>query len=77
MRRIMGILLILVAIALGYFGFTNYRGSGTAVHIETPEGKTIDNSTSREKAYILLGGSLLALLLGVYLVSIGKSETVE
>ena len=72
MKRIMGVLLIILGLVLGYWGYSNYQGSDAGgVKIGELEIEA-ENSTSREKAYILLGAGALSFILGVYLVAVGR-----
>jgi len=67
MKRVIGIILIVGALVLGYFGINDLSESSTSVEVMGLELKAEDN-TGKEKAYIQLGFGVLALIAGVYLV---------
>jgi len=67
MKRVIGIILIVGALVLGYFGINDLSESSTSVEVMGLELKAEDN-TGKEKAYIQLGFGVLALIAGVYLI---------
>jgi len=67
MKRVIGIILILGALVLGYFGINGLSESSTSVEVLGLEFKAEDN-TGKEKAYIQLGFGVVALIAGVYLI---------
>ncbi|MDX1476470.1 MAG: hypothetical protein R3301_02150 [Saprospiraceae bacterium] len=72
MKRNMGLLLIVLGLAAGIYGFTKLQDSGGGVQIGELEISAQDTGT-RNQAYILLGGGALALILGVTLMSRSRS----
>ena len=68
MQKSIGLLLIVAAIALGYFGFKNMDEKKADIKIGEVE-VTARSSETKEKGYVLLGASALCLILGVVLVS--------
>ena len=68
MKKVIGILLILVALFLGYLGIKGLNESSSSVKILGIEITAQDNE-SKEKAYIEMGLGVAALIGGVYLIS--------
>ena len=71
MRKIIGIILIIAALALGYFGITGLSESSTSVELLGMEITAADGQ-AKERAYIQLGLGVIALIAGVFLV--GQKE---
>lgn len=67
MKKVIGIILIIVAMALGYFGVNELRGSSTSMDILGME-ISAENKSAKEIAQIKIGLSVIALIAGVYLV---------
>jgi len=67
MKKVIGILLILVALFLGYLGIKGLNESSSSVKILGIE-ITAQDSESKEKAYIEMGLGVAALIGGVYLI---------
>ena len=72
MKRLVSVVLILLGLALGYYGYQDLDDSSTSVEIGELEIKAEDNA-SKNRAYILLGSGVLSFVLGVYLLSRAKS----
>lgn len=68
MKRILGIVLILVAFALGYMGFTKFQDSGKSIELLGAE-LSVENNEKKTNAYVLIGFSVISLIGGIYLVS--------
>ncbi len=71
MKKIIGIILIVAALVLGYLGITGLNESSTSVELLGMEIKAQDGQ-EKEKAYIKLGFGVVALVAGAYLV--GQKE---
>lgn len=71
MKKIIGIILIIVALGLGYIGADELSGSTASVEILGVEITAEDNS-AKEMAYVKIGLGVIALIAGVYLI--GKKE---
>jgi len=67
MKKVIGILLILVALFLGYLGIKGLTESSSSVKILGIE-ITAQDSESKQKAYIEMGLGVAALIGGVYLI---------
>jgi hypothetical protein len=72
MKQVIGIILIIAAIALGYLGYDKMQNSKAGIKIGDLE-ISATNKTSNESAYLLLGLGAICLLGGVVLISRGKS----
>lgn len=72
MKQVIGIILIIAAIALGYLGYDKMQNSKAGIKIGDLEISATDK-TSNESAYLLLGLGAICLLGGVVLISRGKS----
>lgn len=72
MKQVIGIILIIAAIALGYLGYDKMQNSKAGIKIGDLE-ISASNKTSNESAYILLGLGAVCLLGGIVLISRGKS----
>jgi uncharacterized membrane protein YjjP (DUF1212 family) len=68
MQKSIGLLLIIAAFALGYFGFKNMNEKTAEFKIGDVE-VTAKTSESKNKAYALLAGAALCLMGGVVLVT--------
>ncbi|HBT86137.1 MAG: hypothetical protein PHO13_01260 [Fermentimonas sp.] len=71
MKKIIGIILIIVALGLGYIGADELSSSTASVDILGVEITAEDNS-AKEMAYVKIGLGVIALIAGVYLI--GKKE---
>lgn len=71
MKKIIGIILIIAALVLGYLGITDLSGSSASVDIMGVEISAEDNS-AKEMAYMKIGLGVVALIAGVYLF--GKKD---
>jgi hypothetical protein len=72
MKQIIGIILIIAAIAMGYLGYDKMQNSKAGIKIGDLE-ISASNKTSSESAYILLGLGAVCLLGGIVLLSRGKN----
>lgn len=73
MKKIIGIILIVAALALGYVGITGLSESSTSVELLGME-ITAQDGQAKERAYIQLGLGVIALVAGVYLVGQKKKS---
>ncbi len=71
MKKTVGIILIILAIGLGYIGIKGIQESGDSVEILGIE-LSAENKQEKTIAYIELAGALALLVGGIYLV--GKKE---
>jgi TRAP-type C4-dicarboxylate transport system permease small subunit len=71
MKSLIGILLIIAALVLGYFGYDKMQNSKAGIKIGDLEISATDNS-SHTSAYVLLGFGALCLVGGISMVSQGK-----
>ncbi len=71
MKTVIGIILIGGAIVLGYLGITGLQKSANSVEILGVE-LTAEDKGSKQTAYIQLGGAIILLIGGIYLV--GKKK---
>ncbi len=67
MKKIIGIILIIGALVLGYLGIGEFKSSSSSVEILGLEFSAEDKS-AKETAYVKLGLGVIALIGGVYLV---------
>jgi len=67
MKKVIGIILIVVALVLGYLGINGLNESSTSVEFLGLELSAQDNQ-AKERSYIELGLGVIALVAGVYLV---------
>ena len=72
MKRTTAVLLIILGIAAGIFGFSKLQDSGGGVQIGELEISAQDTG-QRNQAYVLMGGGALALILGVTLLARTRS----
>ena len=70
-KKIIGIILIAGAIALGYYGIQGLQKSEKSTEILGIELKAQDKG-GKEKAYVQLGLAVVALSAGAYLVAAKK-----
>ena len=68
MQKSIGLLLILAAFALGYFGIKNLNEKTAEIKIGEIE-VNAKSSESKGKAYAFLGGAALCLIAGVVMVA--------
>ena len=68
MKRTLGILLIVLGIALGIYGFTKMEDSGGDIQIGDLEISAQDQS-KQNQAYIMMGIGGVGLIAGLVLVS--------
>lgn len=71
MKKIIGIILIIVALGLGYIGADELSSSTASVDILGVE-ITAEDNRAKEMAYVKIGLGVIALIAGVYLI--GKKE---
>ncbi|MGI6073361.1 MAG: hypothetical protein ACOYEA_01805 [Fermentimonas sp.] len=71
MKKIIGIILIIGAIVLGYFGIKEINASSNSVEVLGLE-ISADDKSGKEMGYVKIGLGIVALIGGVYLV--GKKE---
>ena len=71
MKKIVGIVLIVLSIGLGYFGVTQFADSGESVDVLGIEISAEDNK-QKTSSFIYLGLAVASLIGGVALVK-GKS----
>lgn len=67
MKRVIGIILIIGAIVLGYLGISELNSSTSSVDILGVE-ITAQDEGAKEMAYVKIGLGVAALIAGVYLV---------
>ena len=72
MKQIIGIILIVGALILGYLGITNLQKSTSSVEILGVEISAQDNK-GKEIAYIEIGAAVVALIGGIYLLGQKKN----
>ncbi len=70
-KKVIGILLIIGAVALGYFGIKGLQSSEKSTEVLGIELKAQDKG-GKEKAYVQLGFAVVALGAGAYLVAAKK-----
>ncbi len=71
MKKIVSIILILLGIGLGYVGFTDLQDSSASVEIGEFE-LGVEDSSSKNQAYIMLGLGVLSVLIGAGLLAKSK-----
>lgn len=72
MKQTLGIILIIVALGLGYLGYDKMQNSKAAIKIGDLEISASDK-TSNESAYLLLGIGAMCLLGGLVMITRSKS----
>lgn len=73
MKQIIGILLLVVGLYLGYAGINKYSNSGESVEVLGVEISAKDNN-SRTTAFIYIGLAVVCLFGGITLLKSGKSS---
>lgn len=73
MKQIIGILLLIVGLYLGYSGINKYSNSGESVEVLGVEISAKDNN-SRTTAFIYIGLAVVCLFGGISLLKSGKSS---
>lgn len=68
MKKTLGIVLVIGALALGYFGYTKLDSGEAEIKIGDLEISASDNDTKQE-AYIFFGLAAVALIAGLMLIS--------
>lgn len=68
MKKTVGIVLLVLGLALGYFGYDKYKESSNSFKFFNKELSLKDND-GRTESYMLMGFGLLSFLAGVYLLS--------
>jgi len=68
MQKVICLILIIVAAALGYFGFKNLNEKKAEVKIGDVK-ITAKESDTKTKGYAFLGGAAICLIAGVVMVS--------
>lgn len=71
MKTIIGIILVLAGLYVGYLGYQDISGSKTEANIGDLEISVKDEESS-QKGYLLIGAGVIGLVAGLYLV--GKKE---
>lgn len=67
-NKIIGILLIIGSLALGYFGFNKVSENNASVEVLGLE-LDASNKSGKEQGYLLLGFSLVVFVGGLYVTS--------
>ncbi len=67
MKKVIGIILIIGAIVLGYLGITDLNSSSSSVELLGME-ITAEDKSAKEMAYVKIGLGVVALVAGVYLI---------
>lgn len=67
MKKVIGIILIVAALVLGYLGITGLNESSSSVELLGME-ITAQDGQAKERAYIQLGLGVIALVAGAFLV---------
>ncbi|UGU18024.1 hypothetical protein LS482_09095 [Sinomicrobium kalidii] len=68
MKKIIALILILAALAAGYFGIDKLGSSESGLKIGDLELKAEDTS-SKNTAYLYIGGAVICLVAGIVLIS--------
>ena len=68
MRNLLGIVFIIAAIVLGYFGYDKVQGSKAGIKIGNAEISATD-SGKQSSGYLLLGAGGVLLIAGVVLIA--------
>lgn len=63
--KVIGIILILASIALGYIGITKISNNNKSVEVLNLE-VDVSNNAGKEQGYIYLGASVLLFIGGIY-----------
>lgn len=72
MKQTIGIILVIVALALGYLGYDKMQNSKAGIKIGDLEISATDKSSNTE-AYLFFGLGAVALVGGMVMLSKGKS----
>jgi hypothetical protein len=72
MKQSVGIILIIVALVLGYFGYDKMQNSKAGIKIGDLEISATDKS-SNERSYVLFGLAAISLVGGIVMVSKNKT----
>ena len=67
MAKVLGIVLILASLGLGYFGYQGYQEATNKVEIGSVE-LSANDSDARTNSLIMLGGAVVLLVAGIYVV---------
>jgi len=67
MKKIIGIILIIVSLYLGYTGITTYSNSGKSLKLGKLE-LSAENQKKQSTAYMYLGLAILAFAGGVFVI---------
>ncbi|MDH5382952.1 MAG: DUF3185 family protein [Cyclobacteriaceae bacterium] len=65
MKKLIGILLIVASVMLGYFGIQKYEESSKSVSIGSLELKA-SNEEERQNAFLMMGGGFILFAVGLY-----------
>lgn len=68
MKRIIGIILIIVGVAAGAYGISNLNESGGGLEIGDVE-IAVENTDKRNTSYAWIGGGVVCLIAGIYVMS--------
>jgi hypothetical protein len=71
MKKVIGILLIILSLYLGYVGITKFSNSGQSVDIVGIEIST-ENNHKKSTAYLYIGLALVSFVGGGFLTKNGK-----
>jgi len=64
MKNAVALILIVLGLGLGYFGFTKMDSSGKSLEIGNLE-LSAQDSGAKTQSYLMLGGGVICLVLGV------------
>ena len=64
MKRILSIIFIVAAVALGYYGYTKFNESSAEIKIGDLE-LSAEDSNSKQTSYLLFGMSAVCLIVGL------------
>lgn len=67
MKKAIGIILIILALVLGYVGVNEFQNSGKSVDILGVE-LSVEDKQDKTTAYLEIGGAILLLIGGIVLV---------
>ena len=68
MRSLIGLILIIGGIILGYFGYDKYQNSSANVKIGNAE-ISIGNENDKTSSYIMMGGGVILVIAGAIMLS--------
>ncbi|GGK56434.1 MULTISPECIES: hypothetical protein [Flavobacteriaceae] len=66
-RKIIGILLIVISLCLGYFGFNKISENSKSIEVLDLK-VDISNNSEKEMGYISIGSAIILLIGGLYLL---------